>query len=303
MFLTRAWLRLQLAIVLAIPAVLPSVPAAAQSQPGAPDYQRYITFHNDFDFPIYPIIQVPSDLCDGGKSTSVRRILVNAGGHAGLEPQETLTVLIPNEKRDVTVDGVAEVRRCWYQSGRIYIFPASIDQLEANMVALDPNNAAQTTHYDSAEHPREDVACFDGKHDSRGAAGNCFTGVAQNSFAPDVPAQLAEFTFDSDNGLGNKDPDTGTPMADIDVSYVDDVYLPVAASVDNHGATGYMGSALALDQFEQRLTAFQATGWPVYSAYLEQYWRDNAFSTLLPPVLGGDGNTPALHRPRRVDVA
>jgi hypothetical protein len=51
---------------------------------------------------------------------------------------------------------------------------------------------------------------------------------------------------------------------------------PVAASVDNHGATGYMGSALKLDTFEQRISEFQAKGWPAYSAYLEQYWADNA---------------------------
>jgi hypothetical protein len=156
------------------------------------------------------------------------------------------------------VDGKAEVRRCWYASGRIYIFPVDIAQFEKKMVELDPNNDAQTTKYGNSEN----VPCFDGKRHAQGAAGQCFTGVAANSFAADVPAQLAEFTFDSDNAAPNNDPDTGTPMADIDVSYVDDVYLPVAASVDNHGATGYMGSALKLDTFEQRLRGFQAIGWP-----------------------------------------
>ena len=86
-------------------------------------------------------------------------------------------------------------------------------------------------------------------------------------------------------------------MADIDVSYVDDVYLPVAASVENGGASGYMGSALPLDTFKQRVAAFQAGGWPVYSAYLAQFWPHNAFSALLPPELGGAGSPPALHLP------
>ena len=231
--------------------------------------------------------------------TSVRRILVNGAGHSGLQPQETLTVLIPNEKSEGTVNGETQIHRCWYQSGRIYIFPVDIASFEADMVTLDHNNVDQTTQYDNATHPKESVTCFEGQREAQSgaAAGTCFTGVATNSFAADVPAQLAEFTFDSDNGQANKDPDTGTPMADIDVSYVDDVYLPVAASVANHGATGYMGSAQAMDTFEQRLTAFQGGGWPVYAAYLDQNWTGNAFSSLLPDQLGGHGNTPALHLP------
>jgi hypothetical protein len=286
-----------LAAILAFLTLVSAPRAAAQTQ--GPDYQRYITFHNDFDFPIYPVIQVPADICDGSDVTSDRRILVNGPGHNGLEKQETVTVLIPNEEQNVTVNGAAEVRRCWYQSGRIYTFPVDIGQFEAAMVALDKNNAAQTTRYDDPRHPRMSVTYFDGMRDDQPTAkpGDCFTGVAQNSFAADVPAQLAEYTFDSDNSMANNDPDTGTPMADIDVSNVDDVYLPVAASVENHGATGYMGSALSLDTFKQRLASFQATGWPVYSAYLDQYWQNNAFGSLLPAELGGAGNTASLHLP------
>src|SRR3954454_10645509 len=58
--------RLLLAVMLGPPTLLPPAVAAAQTPPPAPDYQRYITFHNDFDFPIYPVIQVPADLCNGG---------------------------------------------------------------------------------------------------------------------------------------------------------------------------------------------------------------------------------------------
>src|SRR5262249_30827961 len=149
-----------------------------------PDYQRYVTFHNDFDFPIYPVIQVPSDICDGSDDKSVRRILVNGAGHNGLEPQETLTVLIPNEQ-NLSVDGAAVVRRCWYQSGRIYIFPVDIAAFEAKMIMLDMNNDAQTTHYDNAKHPKESVTCFEGQREGQAGAeaGECYTGVSRNSFA------------------------------------------------------------------------------------------------------------------------
>src|SRR5262245_5897084 len=111
------------AILLALP------PAGATAQTTSlptPDYQRYVTFHNDFPFPIYPVIQVPTGLCDGDQIKSVRRMLINGDGHTGLQPQETLTVLIPDEKREVTVKGAAEVHRCWYQSGRIYIFAVDV---------------------------------------------------------------------------------------------------------------------------------------------------------------------------------
>ena len=189
MFSTRHLLHIALAVGLAVPTLLPSATVVAQTPAPPTNYQRYITFHDDFDFPIYPVIQVPSDLCDGADVTSVRRIMVNGPGHNGLNPQETLTVLVPNEKRDVTVDGVAEVRRCWYASGRIYIFPVDIADFEAAMLKLDPSSK-QPTRYDDPVHPRESVSCFGGKRGSQGAAGDCFTGVADNSFAADVPAIL-----------------------------------------------------------------------------------------------------------------
>jgi hypothetical protein len=301
-----ARLHLTLAVIAMLSTVVPTAIApvtrvrlALAAEAPAPDYQRFITFHNDFDFQIYPVIQVPADICDGSQFTNVRRIMVNGPGHAGLDRGETLTVLIPNESQPVTVDGAAQVRRCWYQSGRIYVFPVDIAKFEAAMIALDSNNQAQTTRYDDARHPRASVACFQGKRNSQGsgASGDCFTGVAQNTFAADVPAQLLEYTFDSDNGSANNDPDTGTPMADIDVSSVDDLYLPIAASVDNHGATGYMGSALDLATFKKRVNEFRGRGWPVYSAYLDEHWAGNTFSALLPPILAADSDGRALHLP------
>jgi hypothetical protein len=278
-----------------------AVPAATTATNVGSGYQRHITFHNDFAFSIYPVIQVPADLCDGAEFKNVRRIIINGPGHDGLQPNETLTVLIPNEMQDITDDHGSKQRvRCWYRSGRIYIFPVSLSDFEKSMIHLDQNNAAQTTNYKDTKHPSVAVSCFEGTRKQPGASGNCLSGVAQNSFAADVPAQLAEYTFDSDNPDPNQynDPDTGIPMADIDVSYVDDLYLPIAASVYNHGATGYMGGAMDLSTFKRRVSDFFTKfPWPVYSAYLSQYQSDNAFSTLLPPELGGGTKTSAAHLP------
>lgn len=277
---------------------------AAPSAWGA-DYQRYITFKNDFKFPIYPVIQVPEDNCIGG-STRVRRIIVNGQGHNGLKAGEKVTVLIPpDDKRLVTVkvngQDTQQWANCWYRSGRIYVFPVDLAAFEAAMVKLDSLTVAQTTQYQDSTFPRKPVTCFMGGRADQPTAppGQCFTGVAKSSFAADVPAQLAEYTFDSD--FADTHPpgetpvaDTGRPMADIDVSHVDDIYLPIAASVYNHGATGYMGSGMPLLKFKQRMEKFRkadpTTGirrWPIYRAYLPASWNNNAFSPLMPPLLGG----------------
>jgi hypothetical protein len=269
------------------------------------DYQRYITFHNDFDFPIYPVIQVPTNNCVVG-DTSVRRILVNGPSNDGLQPNDTLTVLIPHTK---DTNNGPTVTRCWYKSGRIYIFPVKLTTFEGNMVRVDKNNSDQVTTLDK---PLLSVPCFMGKRDNygKGTPGKCFTGRANNSFAADVPAQLAEYTFDSDGAASNGDPDTGIAMADIDVSNVDDFYLPIAASVVNNGATGYMGGARALlggtmlSNAQQRINNFLSkNSWSIYAAYLANNQPsppaiNNAIdATQLPKQLVQGKNTPSPHLP------
>jgi len=263
------------------------------------NYQRYITFKNDFAFPIFPVIQVPADICDGAQNKGVRRILVNTKGEQGLASGDTVTVLIPNgtdDKKEVTVDvngkPTTVVRNCWYQAGRIYIFAVDLSEFEKKMVALDSNNDDMITKYADPEHPKQ-ATCFQGSMQKKGDPGFCKIGTAKNSFSADVPAQLAEYTFDSDGGSPNLDPDTGIPMADIDVSNVDDLAFPLAASVDNHGATGYMGLALDLTEFNTRVNRFTGLdkgmgaqlNWPIYAAYLKADPAYNAFAKLLPTQL------------------
>lgn len=303
--------------------ILFTTPAPATATSTSADYQRYITFHNDFDFPIYPVVQVPAGLCDDTadvKVTTVRRIVVN-GPSGGLQPKETLTVLIPNES--VTTQdssGNPLVKRCWYQSGRVYIFPLPLDEFESDMIGVSDSNKDQATTYPPpypsppppVKHPSVPVTCYTGKRNnqSQGTPGNCKTGVAKNSFAADVPAQLAEYTFDSDNANVYNDPDTGIAMADIDVSNVDDFYLPIAASVVNNGATGYMGGARALlggtmlSNAQRRINNFLSkNSWSIYAAYLANNQPsppaiNNAIdATQLPKQLVQGQKTPSPHLP------
>ena len=187
---SAAPVHLALALVVMLSTMV--APAVASAQSTGPDYQRFITFHNDFDFPIYPVIQVPANLCDGDAFKNVRRIMVNGPGHLGLQQGETLTVLIPDESQNVVVDGSPQVQRCWYRAGRIYVFPVDIAKFEAAMIALEPSNVAQTTKYDDPRHPRVSVACFVGKRNAQGsgASGDCFTGVAQNVRETNVGVNL-----------------------------------------------------------------------------------------------------------------
>lgn len=285
--------------------LLGGLSAHAASGQVSTDYQRYITFYNDFDFTVFPVIQVPQETCDHGNNGD-RRIIVNGPGHNGIYSGEKLTVLIP----DTSVVSGNQTYRCWYRSGRIYIFPLDVMAFESQMKQLNSAISNQATVLDSGS-----TTCYSGDYQqgynppSGGAnVGKCYTGTSGASYALDAPAQLAEYTFDSDNADSQNDPDSGIPMADIDVSSVDDLYLPVAASVSNHGATGYMGSAMKLTDpnktttgFKSRVSAFVNTvsnptantlQWPIFGAFASANWTTNAFYTLMPAELGspnGDG--------------
>ncbi|MBV8885809.1 MAG: hypothetical protein JO235_17690 [Chroococcidiopsidaceae cyanobacterium CP_BM_RX_35] len=65
----------------------------------------------------------------------MRRILVNGPGHTGLQPDETVTVLIPNEKQDITVDGVPLARDVVYMG----LDPKDMPRVNVNLPAAPPN--------------------------------------------------------------------------------------------------------------------------------------------------------------------
>ncbi len=206
---------------------------------------------------IYPVIESPQNgNCQPG-STSVNRIVIPSGVASG----KTIKIYMPD--------------KCWYNAGRVLVFTPKIESFESLL-----DKSQQTQKGDAA-------ACFEVNPDgSDGASVNCYKGTAQSSYPLDSPAQLTEYTFDADDpntGKKSPDPDKGRLMTDIDISYVDETFLPIAMAIDSGGLAGYMGTTITYDTFKQRVDHFLSTaGWSSFAAYTKQNWPQNKFHNLIP---------------------
>src|SRR5262249_25498951 len=134
-------------------------------------------------------------------------------------------------------------KTCWYNAGRLYIFSVQLQEFEARL------HDTERTIPDTP--PLPDPVC------SEPADNHCYSGSAAASYPLDAPAQLVEYTFDALDpvtGDTTKDPNdpTGIPMTDIDISFVDELYLPVGMTLDDGGASRYMGTILPYETFNQR---------------------------------------------------
>ena len=124
----------------------------------------------------------------------------------------------------------------------------------------------------------------------------CWTGTAKAQYPVDAPAQLFEYTMISQNPAnGGPFPDPndkkGIPLVDIDLSYVDSLYLPIATNLDDDGATAYMGTTLDYKDFLGRAGNFLSIRgsygnvmvepiWSQYAAYAPENWSNNVFHDL-----------------------
>lgn len=230
--------------------------------------KRYIIIHNDAPINIYPVVQIPEDGNCVPKSTRVNRIIFNRG----LKTGETVKIKIPGKAQ-------GHLRSCWYNAGRVYLFSVNIDAFEQKI-----QSAQRTTPHNFT--PGPECMMLDNNKQPMGAAGGCTTGIANSSYPLDSPAQLAEYTFDADDpktGHPSPDPDEGRLMTDIDLSYVDQVYLPIAIAIDNGGASGYMGTVMSYYEFNQRVNDFiRDAKWSGFAAYSPANWNNNVFHTLVP---------------------
>lgn len=224
-------------------------------------FQRYIVFHNDLPITIYPVITaVESENGAACGTTGVnRRIIVNAGARgAGIPNGKTVTVTLP------------KTMHCWYNAVRIYLFNVDLTKFETRIPAPD-RTVADGIAWSPALCP----------------AGACWSGTAIAQYPVDAPAQLFEYTAISlDPATGNAFPDpnnaNGIAMVDIDLSYVDSLYLPVAVNLDDGGATAFMGTALPYTTFNERAQAFlNLKYWSEYAAYTPANYPVNVFHDLV----------------------
>jgi hypothetical protein len=224
--------------------------------------QRYIKFTNELPITVWPVISAPEDANKDPASTKVDRIIINHGADgAGLKLGETVYVNIP--------------KTGFYKAARLYLF--TVNPLTLEQRVKDPN---QVTLRDNPSLPN---LC------PNEPAGACWSGVSNAAYPKDAPAQLAEYTIISMNpATGDAFPDANNPagllMADIDVSYVDDIFLPVAMNLDDGGNTRYMGTTMDYQTFNQRTAGFLAKtslAWQNYAAYTATNWPTNVFHDLL----------------------
>ncbi len=239
--------------------------AHAQADP----FQRYIVIYNDLPITIYPVITAVESQQGAACGTSGlnRRIIVNAGARgAGIPKDGTVTVELP------------KLKHCWYTAVRVYLFTVNLTSFEAKIPS------AQRTVADNATW--NPPLCT--------PASACWSGTAVDQYPLDAPAQLYEYTHISQNpatGAPFPDPNdpNGIPLADIDVSYVDELYLPVASNVDDGGATPYMGTVLPYDKFNMQtqkflgLTTSNKPIWSEFAAYTAANWPFNVFNNLGSP--------------------
>jgi hypothetical protein len=78
------------------------------------------------------------------------------------------------------------------------------------------------------------------------------------------------------------DPD-GIPLIDFEISYVDDVTLPVSMALDDGGATQYMGSNLSHATLPGVISNFltNGTGWSQYAVYSDHNFPHSKLNDLL----------------------
>lgn len=224
-------------------------------------YQRYVIIKNDLTFPIYPVVSVT----DPNKTMRIFAYSnydpANPSNNRGLQPNQKMKVYLPK------LDNPQHIN--WYNSGRVYLFPIDPLQFETN---LNKFNDGRQGNIVTTLDPTINITC---ELNGKAALNSCPAGSAKAAYPLDAPAQLAEYTFDAE-GAVNLNFDTGEPMVDIDVSYVDDVYLPVALDFDNDGRTGYIGTTIGFDVFEKNLETFEKNSqWSMWAAYAPDNWKNN----------------------------
>ena len=259
-------------IPLALFLLLAGVAGAAQEQipppvcPG-PDCRKVITFYNNFtDHAVFPVIQagiqnpdpwLQALFNDNSKpyaETHYSRVYVNPTN--GIPPGGHVSVTVPWYSR---LENDDDQYADWYNGGRIVLFDT---KAALDMATNDPDTPSQKLDFASGSPP---ISCKDCSEPLKFYK-------SKLAYKPKYPFQLVENTF-ADVGTVGK-PYIIDLHVGYNVSYLDQVYLPVALApcleepcngTPDRFAVGYLGTIENLRQFRNKLSTFSTDeGWPQY---------------------------------------
>jgi hypothetical protein len=260
-----------LAATLALPAVFHAGGAAAQQTVPTKEFKIY---NNSLLGPIYPVISTPKQSLDkwlqaffrvpaSGLPTQVYanddvyRIYVNPTT-GGIAPGKYVVLSVPLYSQLLATDEgvVPDEFINWWNGGRVSLYDV------AKAIKADQGKDAKNPTTPIAGSPL--VTCKVGcneplviYHSAKG----------MGDLPSNDPAQLTEYTLGGINEAVK--PIGWKPQeVDYDVSYVDQVYLPIAMEPVNNPFIGWIGTTQSVGEFKGELENFlnsaEYPGWPTY---------------------------------------
>ncbi|WP_024538760.1 hypothetical protein [Comamonas badia] len=218
---------------------------------------KTISIHNNSDKPIYPVLTIGAKPVDQWLQGCMRtndpytdlndyKLFVNEA--SGLPPHASVTLTLPlYSKLAAKLDGG---HITWWNGGRV--------------ILADDKQGLNQTGETKLPTP-EGVSC-------QGQGTDCQMTVysLRGGPPPNIYAQLTEYTFgDSVIMPGQADRLLKPENVGYNISYVDQVYVPVAIGPRNNPYIGYSGSTMELGAFRSALNSYLNTpigqGWPVYN--------------------------------------
>lgn len=191
----------------------------------------------------------------------------------GIANGATVSITLPwwsklNTKRDPAADTYVD----WWQSARVFVFDDQTALKQSYNVNAGRQGKAVTLASGSPA-PACNTALKGNACDSNDMRTYRVTTIPGSAIDLQTPYQLSEFTFADVLNQSNT-----AIVADLDanynVSYVDQIYLPVAiAPLTSSGKVGYIGSVMSVSDWRTRLKTFTganssltaATKWPIYN--------------------------------------
>lgn len=253
---------------------------------------KTITINNNSDTTIYPVLATGSNPVNQWlqgcfhstqdyQTKFVNKLYVNEG--KGIAKNSSVTITLPLYSQLSTGDYIT-----WWNGGRVVL----ADKNDRLIVDADKK---------LTESPRG-VSC-------QGSNTECNLSLYSNNvqFVDDVYAQLTEYTFgDFIAGAGQAAGRLKTDNVGYNISYVDQVYMPVAITPKGNPYIGYIGSADTIANFRSVLQTFldspAGDGWPVYnmgqlklpSMYVSIAGNTGYLTNKDAPVEPGDGSNPPV---------